>query len=225
MVDCHRITHPIMICSEHPIAYRMICEGLRDDDQFTCEVEKYDRARCETVKRPSLLVLDCCSDDCWPDTAVRWSRGGGAIICIFPEGPMHYEEQLRAIYLGALAVVCVSRELGKELRSAVHAVLEGRVWYQSDVLARYVRQRMCFSRTNDISRPPLTIREEQVVSFVMKKFRNKEIANALNISERTVKYHISHILEKLNISNRSELTLAIRAGMAQSASAAMRKCG
>ncbi len=119
----------------------------------------------------------------------------------------------------------MSRELGKELRSAVHAVLEGRVWYQSDVLARYVRQRMCFSRTNDISRPPLTIREEQVVSFVMKKFRNKEIANALNISERTVKYHISHILEKLNISNRSELTLAIRAGMAQSASAAMRKCG
>jgi DNA-binding CsgD family transcriptional regulator len=225
MVPPQRIPSSIVICSDHPIAYRMIYESLRVDRSLTFEFEKYDRARCDSVERPSLLVLDCCSDNYWPDKAIRWSRGGGAIICIFPEGPVQYEEQLRAIYLGASAIVCISQELGKELCAATHAVLEGKVWYQPDVLARYVRRRLHPTATTQALHPPLTIREEQVVSFVIKKFRNKEIAAALNISERTVKYHISHILEKLNISSRSELNVAIRAGIVQTENALMRKCG
>jgi DNA-binding NarL/FixJ family response regulator len=135
---------------------------------------------------------------------------------------MRYAEQLRAIYLGASAIVCVSPELGKELRSAVHAVLEGKVWYPADVLARYVKQRPSSTGPSDTMHPPLTVREEQVVSFVVKKFRNKEIADALDISERTVKYHISHILEKLNIGSRSELTNEVTV---QSDGYALRKCG
>lgn len=192
------------------------------DESLACELQKYDRAAYDSVQGTSLLVLDCCSDDHWPDTAIRWHRRGRPLICIFPEGPMRYAEQLRAIYLGASAIVCVSPELGKELRSAVHAVLEGKVWYPADVLARYVKQRPSSTGISETMHPLLTVREEQVVSFVVKKFRNKEIADALDISERTVKYHISHILEKLNIGSRSELTSKVTV---QSDGYALRKCG
>jgi DNA-binding CsgD family transcriptional regulator len=215
----------IVICSEHPIAYRMIYESLYVDHSLPFQLEKYDRAKCNSIERPLLLVLDCCSDNYWPEKAIQWSRQGGTIICIFPESPMQYEEQLRAMYLGASAIVCISQELGKELCAAAHAVLEGKVWYQPEVVARYIRRRLHPTTATQALPPSLTIREEQVVSFVIKKFRNKEIAAALNISERTVKYHISHILEKLNISSRSELIVAIKAGIVQTEGAVMRKCG
>src|SRR5262252_3316236 len=51
----------------------------------------------------------------------------------------------------------------------------------------------------------LTRREEEVLSGVMRSQANKEIANALNLSERTVKFHVSSLLAKFRVRGRMEL--------------------
>ncbi len=51
----------------------------------------------------------------------------------------------------------------------------------------------------------LTAREGQVLQFLMRRLTNKEISNALNISERTVKFHVSNILSKLQLVDRRGL--------------------
>ena len=51
----------------------------------------------------------------------------------------------------------------------------------------------------------LTRREEEVLSGVMRSLANKEIAASLNLSERTVKFHVSSLLAKFRVRGRMEL--------------------
>lgn len=51
----------------------------------------------------------------------------------------------------------------------------------------------------------LTDREKQVLSLIRKKLVNKEIASALNVSERTIKFHVSSLLKKFAVDSRNKL--------------------
>src|SRR5216684_1777911 len=55
------------------------------------------------------------------------------------------------------------------------------------------------------SRVKLTRREDEVLSGLMKSLANKEIAAGLNLSERTVKFHVSSLLAKFRVRGRMEL--------------------
>ncbi len=55
------------------------------------------------------------------------------------------------------------------------------------------------------SQVKLTRREEEVLSGLMKSLANKEIAATLNLSERTIKFHVSSLLAKFNVRGRMEL--------------------
>lgn len=55
----------------------------------------------------------------------------------------------------------------------------------------------------------LTRRQEEVLSGVMHSLANKEIAGSLNLSESTVKFHLSALLAKFNVHGRSELALEV----------------
>jgi DNA-binding CsgD family transcriptional regulator len=55
------------------------------------------------------------------------------------------------------------------------------------------------------SRVNLTRREEEVLAGLMKSLANKEIAATLNLSERTVKFHVSSLLAKFQVRGRMEL--------------------
>jgi ATP/maltotriose-dependent transcriptional regulator MalT len=59
---------------------------------------------------------------------------------------------------------------------------------------------------------PLTVREQEVLEQMADGLSNRQIAHALDISEHTVKFHVSAILGKLGVSSRSA---AIRHGLRQ----------
>jgi DNA-binding NarL/FixJ family response regulator len=61
---------------------------------------------------------------------------------------------------------------------------------------------------------PLTAREREVIELVSAGATNQEIANALVISESTVKSHVKHILRKLGAANRAE-AVSRHLGMAE----------
>ena len=54
---------------------------------------------------------------------------------------------------------------------------------------------------------PLTPREAVVVSYVMRGLTNRQIAQRLVLSERTVETHVAHSLEKLHLSSRAQLAM------------------
>ena len=65
-----------------------------------------------------------------------------------------------------------------------------------------------------MSQDSLTAREMDVLRLLARGLHNKQIAARLQVNERTIKYHVSAILSKLEVSNRTEaVTEAARRGL------------
>ncbi len=90
----------------------------------------------------------------------------------------------------------------EELTAAVHALSQGLIVGTSTLLFE--------SESEPLSHGPLTDRESEVLGLLAKGLANKQIAVALGISEHTVKFHVSSIYGKLNVTNRTE---AVREGL------------
>jgi NarL family two-component system response regulator YdfI len=90
----------------------------------------------------------------------------------------------------------------EELTAAVHALSQGLIVGTSTLLFE--------SESEPSSHGPLSDRESEVLGLLAKGLANKQIALALGISEHTVKFHVSSIYTKLNVTNRTE---ALRAGL------------
>jgi len=87
-----------------------------------------------------------------------------------------------------------------ELFQAIRVVYNGGSLLQPVVAARLLRQ----VSSAPVLPDTLTERELEVLRLLAKGRQNKEIANELVISERTVKFHVSAILAKLGVGNRTE---------------------
>lgn len=88
------------------------------------------------------------------------------------------------------------------LKKAIRAVSNGEVWVDKSTVKTILYGVNALDKNKTSS---LSDREKAIVSLVGQGFRNKEIAVKLCISESTVKTHLHHIFQKLNIGNRSQL--------------------
>src|SRR6201993_959472 len=114
------------------------------------------------------------------------------------------EEIYRAMQAGARGYVLKSG-LREDLLRAIRDVHAGKR-HLDPVAASHLAERL--------SPRSLTSRELEVLRMVAKGWGNKEIANVLNIAEVTVKLHVSHVLEKLNVKDRTEAaTAAVQRGI------------
>jgi len=101
------------------------------------------------------------------------------------------------------------------LNKAVNAVFNGELWMQRSLITRVIDDlaRNRRPRAGSVDHPAsknvecLTPRELEVARMVHQGGNNKTIARKLDISERTVKAHLSAIFRKLNIENRLHLAI------------------
>lgn len=87
----------------------------------------------------------------------------------------------------------------------VRSIAAGNVWAPRQVLQRYVEVSSQMLQTGSGPSGSLTKREAEILGLLFRQLANKEIAAALNISESTVKFHISNIFEKFQVRDRSSL--------------------
>ncbi|WP_298821552.1 response regulator [Chloroflexus sp.] len=94
----------------------------------------------------------------------------------------------------------------EELAHAVRAACRGEAVLHPDVAAKLM-QEFNTPRPHEAPVEQLTPREMDVLRLVAKGMSNKEIADTLIVSEKTVKTHISNILSKLHLADRTQVAI------------------
>lgn len=121
---------------------------------------------------------------------------------------------LQLLRAGASGYI-VKKAAGDELVEAIRSVHRGDYYLHPTVTRQVIEEYMRQMREG--TRGPedlLTARERQIVQLAAEGYKNREIAERLNISLKTVETHRANIMQKLNISDRVELVrYAIRAGI------------
>ena len=99
------------------------------------------------------------------------------------------------------------------LRKAVQLVEAGEIWIGRRVMLRLIEELAILhgrAQHDADGRGRLTERETAIAGLVARGAGNKEIADALSISVKTVKTHLTNIFKKLGVSSRLQLGLAVR---------------
>ena len=128
---------------------------------------------------------------------------------------MHESEQYlyEALRVGASGYV-VKTVADRDLVEACRATLRGEPFLYPGAVTALVNDHLRRAREGKLPLDPLTPRETEVIKLVAESYTNRQIAEALIISEKTVDRHRANILEKLGMRDRVELTrYAIRNGL------------
>lgn len=167
---------------------------------------------------PSVILVDAVLLD-WPidrqvSQIVEMSGAGRVIVmtAVFEE-----DEEIALLKVGAKG--CCRRGIDPDsLQQVISVTYGGGVWVTRSLLPRLVTE---MRRYAEAQRPvagkpaadklsPLTRREKEIVQLIVGGASNKQVASALDISERTVKGHLSSVFQKLGIADRLRLVLYVK---------------
>jgi two-component system nitrate/nitrite response regulator NarL len=100
-------------------------------------------------------------------------------------------------------------EARDQLARALPLVSQGGFWVPRSVLSGFVDSILTSQgrRMKTESITNLSRREQEVLDSLLENLSNKEIASKLNIAERTVKFHVSNLLNKFGVRRRADLIL------------------
>jgi DNA-binding NarL/FixJ family response regulator len=193
----------ILIADDHPIVREGLTAVLETQPDFAIVgaaasgTQAVERA---AALRPDVILLDLALPDLDGVAALRQIRAAdpAAHVIIFTAFDTD-ERILAAVQAGAQGYLLKGAPR-EELFQAIRVVDSGGSLLQPVVAARLLRQ---FSGAAALPEQ-LTERELEVLRQLAKGRQNKEIATELWISERTVKFHVSAILAKLGVGNRTE---------------------
>lgn len=110
---------------------------------------------------------------------------------------MSEENFKKAEHLGVYGYI-LKEAFIDDILYAIRVIIRGKKYYYPDIL-----------KYNNSIIDQLTNREKDVLKEIRKGLTNEEIANCLYISEHTVKKHVSNILAKLNLNNRTQITVKL----------------
>ena len=208
----------IILIDDHKIVrdgIRMLLESS-DKNKIIGEYDSFTQfTDSQSKKIPDVYILDISMPDINGIEAckkIKTENPNAKIIIL----SMYNNEEfvLKAISAGANAYL--PKNISKrELLNAVEKVANGEEYFAEEIQKIIIRSMM--QKSNSIDVPKLNIlskREVQLLKLIVEGRTNKEIADELFISVRTVESHKNHIMVKLELKNQVELIkFAIKEGI------------
>jgi DNA-binding NarL/FixJ family response regulator len=202
----------VLVADDHPVVRMGAATLLQVDPDIEVIAEAASCSECcarAAELRPDIVVLDLEMGDCRSTEALHnlLEACPDAAVVVYT-AYMNDHLVRNVVNAGARGFVTKGAPPGR-LVDAVRAVAGGQVFLDPAVTAAVVG---VGNGHNHLE--PLTGREEAVLGLLAQGKRNKEISRQLFISERTVKFHVSALMQKLGASNRTEaVRTAIEAGI------------
>ena len=203
----------IMITDDHS----MIREGLKSllelDDDIKVIADAVDGRDCLDkldVYKPDVLLLDINMPnmnglEVLKELKARKSKVKVLVLTVHNET----EYLMKAVDIGINGYVLKDSE-SAELKKAIRVIMDGETYIQPSLIPALNAKRL--ERNEDEEKiDSLTRRELEVLKLLAIGMYNKEVAEKLEISERTVKNHVSNIFKKLEVTDRTQAAVfAIR---------------
>lgn len=170
-----------------------------------------DLAELDSLPAGELVVIDLAHPDLPPAfEASRWFAWCGHLSVIVISSAPNDEEGLAALDAGA-AGYCHAYSAPETLRNVLDVVASGELWVGRSLMTRLLRGVSSgrASSTGSGWTQRLTEREREVAQLAANGDSNLFIADALGITERTVKAHLSAVFDKLQVNDRLQLALKV----------------
>jgi NarL family two-component system response regulator LiaR len=208
----------ILIADDHPIVCRGLSSLLNAQPEMVVVGEARDgvAAVSKTLAlQPDVILMDLVMPRKDGIEAIREIKQAGSEARILVLTSFAEDEQiLHAVRAGALGYLLKDTE-PERLLQAIRAVYRGEWSLNQKVMSKLVQE---VTQPADLQATPeetLTAREVDVLKLIAQGLSNQQIAQRLSVTEPTVGAHVSRILQKLQVENRTQAALyALRTGLA-----------
>lgn len=207
----------VLVADDHAVVVRglqALINTERDMEVVGTAADGVEAVEAAQRLRPHVILLDLQmphKDGLEAITETRASQPDARILVLtsFDDD----ERVFAAVKAGALGYLLKDTSPA-DLIAAIRQVSRGKAALPPDIALKII-QEMQRSSSLPPTPEPLTPREVQVLRLVARGLSNDEIAGQLTLSERTVRTHISNILGKLHLANRTKAALyALKEGLA-----------
>jgi DNA-binding NarL/FixJ family response regulator len=201
------LTH-ILIADDHFVVREGLISVIRREPRMAVVGEcanGVEAVEAHARLRPDVTIMDLRMPVMGGVEAIRMIRktepGARILVLSNFDGDEDIHAALDAGAMGYL----LKHASGNQIIPAIRALMEGRDWIPAEVAERLNRREAAES---------LSSREREILRLLVLGEANKQIGDALGISEHTVKSHVKSILAKLQARDRTEaVTVALRRGI------------
>lgn len=196
----------VMLADDHALMREGIRHLLEFDGSIEVIEEASDGIEClEKLKNvePDILLLDINMPDMnGIEVLKELKKNDNSIKVLILTVHSEIEYLIKAVDIGASGYIL--KDSGSlELKQAINVIMNGESYIQPSLLPA-LNSRLINRDVDKEKLELLTKREIEILKQVAGGMFNKEIANNLDISERTVKNHISNIFKKIDVSDRTQ---------------------
>lgn len=202
----------VMLVDDHP-PFRIGMRVLLEQNVQIQVVAEADTGRAALEQlagsQPTVVVLDCqLPDSDGPNVAqaIHERMPTVRLLALSAYDDLKYIRGLLAA--GALGYL-LKNEAPETIVAAVQAVAAGKSYFSATVAAQFTQ----LARRDELLLAAPTVREQEVLQYLAKGLTNAQIAHALGIAERTVRFHMENLFSRLQVDNRVEAVMkAMRLG-------------
>ena len=212
----------ILIVDDHPL----IREGLRAILETQPDMELVGEARDgnEAVARaqalkPDVILMDLALPHMDGVEATRQIIQNDPLVRVLILSNYLDDDKVFGVLKAGAKGYLIKETNPQDLRQAVRAVYQGKSALDPAVQRKLVDQFAQTTGKSASSKDNLTEREQEVLRLMAQGLTNPQIGHKLSIAEGTVRFHVSNVLKKLGLKNRTKAVLyAVHNGLADSQS-------
>jgi DNA-binding NarL/FixJ family response regulator len=197
----------VMVVDDHEVVRLGMRAALGVEPDITVVGEAMNGAEALAkvpVLAPEVILMDVRMDKLGGIEACREITGQYPDVRVIMLTSFDDDDALAASMVAGARGYLLKNVSRSELLKAVRQVAAGASLLDAEMLGRGKRRLDALAGRTDAPEHELTEREREVLALVARGLTNKQIAEALSLSEKTARNHLSHILEKLGLSRRSE---------------------
>lgn len=193
----------VLLADDHPalqVGLRVLLNREPDIEVVGEAHSGLETLRLVETCTPDVLVLDCQFPDLDGGSIAARIQAQGWPVRMVALSAYDDDRYLAEMIASGAVGYLLKNEAPKRIVGAVRLASQGRVLWTADQRSRAERWLTDVARVLE----SLTPREEEVLVLIAEGLSNKEIASQLSITVRTVDFHVSNILRKLDVISRVE---------------------